>query len=52
MKAVKDLCIRLINRKTYDKEEITSMVDTYHSKGKLTDTEYAEVMNLINQIYN
>lgn len=52
MKAVKDLCIRLINRKTYTKEEITSMVEVYHEKGKLTDAEYEEVMALIEETYN
>ena len=52
MKAVKDLCVRLINRKTYDKEEITSMVEVYHEKGKLTDAEYDEVIELIEAAYN
>lgn len=51
MKAVKDLCVRLINRKTYEKEEITSMVEVYHKKGKLTDAEYSAVMELIETVY-
>lgn len=51
MKAVKDLCIRLINRKTYDKEEISDMVSVYHDKKKLTDSEYDEVMELIESVY-
>lgn len=51
MKAVKDLCVRLINRKTYEKEEIISMVEVYHDKKKLTDSEYDEVMELIEAVY-
>lgn len=52
MKAVKDLCVRLINRKIYDKEEITSMVEVYHEKNKLTDAEYDEIIELIEVVYN
>lgn len=51
MKAVKDLCVRLINRKTYDKDEITDMVNNYKKSGKLTEAEYAEVMELIEGVY-
>ena len=51
MKAVKDLCIRLINRKTYEKDEITDMVNNYKKSGKLTETEYAEVIELIETVY-
>jgi len=51
MKAVKDLCVRLINRKTYEKEEISGMVEVYHEKGKLTDAEYNEVVELIEKVY-
>lgn len=51
MKPVKDLCVRLINRKTYSKEEITNMVTNYKNNGRLTEAEYAEVMELIEQVY-
>lgn len=51
MKAVKDLCIRLINRKTYSKEEITDMVTNYKNNSRLTESEYAEVMELIESVY-
>ena len=51
MKAVKDLCIRLINRKTYNKEEITDMVTNYKNNGRLTKSEYDEVMELIKSVY-
>ena len=51
MKAVKDLCVRLINRKTYDKDEITDMVNNYKNNGRLTEAEYAEVMELIETVY-
>lgn len=52
MKAIKDLCIRLINRMTYDKEEILNMISVYLEKNKLTDDEYNELLSLINKIYN
>lgn len=51
MKAVKDLCIRLIERKTYSKEEITNMVTVYREKNKLSVAEYDEVMQLIEAAY-
>lgn len=51
MKAVKDLCIRIINRKTYSKEEITDMVGTYKNNGRLTESEYEEVMQIISEVY-
>lgn len=51
MKAVKELCVRLINRKTYSKEEITGMVNNYKNSGKLTASEYEEVMQLISEVY-
>lgn len=51
MKAVKDLCVRLINRKTYSKEEITDMVTNYKNNGRLTEAEYNEVIELIEQVY-
>lgn len=51
MKPVKDLCIRLINHKTYSKEKITNMVANYKSSGKLTTSEYEEVMHLIESVY-
>lgn len=51
MKAVKDLCFRIINRKTYSKEEITSMVANYKNSNKLTEDEYNEIMELIKNIY-
>ena len=51
MKAVKDLCIRLINRKTYEKDEIADMVTNYKNNGRLTEAEYNEVMELIEQVY-
>lgn len=51
MKAVKDLCVRLINRQTYSKEEITGMVNNYKNNSKLTEAEYEEVMELIETVY-
>lgn len=51
MKAVKDLCVRLINRKTYSKEEITDMVTNYKNNGRLTEAEYNEVIELIKSVY-
>jgi len=51
MKAVKDLCVRLINRQTYSKKEITDMVGTYKSNGRLTEAEYNEVIELIETVY-
>lgn len=51
MKAVKDLCIRLINRKTYKKDEIADMVTNYKNSGKLTASEYEEVIQLIESVY-
>lgn len=51
MKAVKDLCVRLIERKTYSEDEITSMVSVYRDKNKLTATEYDEVIQLIKTVY-
>lgn len=51
MKAVKDLCIRLINRKTYEKDEITDMVNNYKANKRLTEAEYTEVMELIESVY-
>lgn len=51
MKAVKDLCVRLIERKTYSEEEITSMVSVYREKNKLTVAEYDEVIQLIKTVY-
>lgn len=51
MKAVKDLCVRLIERKTYSEDEITSMVSVYREKNKLSVTEYDEIMQLIEVAY-
>lgn len=51
MKAVKDLCVRLIERKTYSKTEITNMVTVYREKNKLSVAEYDEVMQLIEAAY-
>lgn len=51
MKAVKDLAVRLINRKTYSKEEITDMVTNYKNNGRLTEVEYEEVVELIEKVY-
>lgn len=51
MRAVKDLCFRIINRKTYSKEEITNMVNNYKNNGKLSEDEYSEIIELIENIY-
>lgn len=52
MKPVKDLCIRLINRKTYDIKEISNMIEIYYNKKKLTDDEYSEIKEIISEAYN
>lgn len=51
MKAVKDLCVRLINRKTYDKETILDMISVYKENKKLTEAEYDELVALIEETY-
>lgn len=43
---------RLIESKQETKESITAKVQKAYSKGKLTEAEYNDLINLINQIYN
>lgn len=42
---------RVINRKTYDESTITLMVDDAHEKGRLTDSEYNLLVDLIDRVY-
>ena len=41
----------LIINKVNSEELITEKVDDAHNKGRLTDTEYNDLIELINQIY-
>ena len=43
---------RLITHKTYAEEIITEMVDDAHNKGRLTNTEYTQLVALIDQYYD
>ena len=43
---------RLITHKTYAEEIITQMVDDSHNKGRLTNTEYTQLVALIDQYYD
>ena len=43
---------RLITHKTYSEEIITQMVDDAHNKGRLTNTEYTQLVALIDQYYD
>lgn len=42
---------RVINRRTYDEQTITLMVDDAHNKERLTDTEYNDLVDLIDLVY-
>ena len=42
---------RLINAKTDSEERITEKVDDAHNKGRLTDAEYDDLVELIATVY-
>lgn len=42
---------RLIKAKTDSEERITEKVDDAHNKGRLTDAEYEELVDLIDSTY-
>lgn len=43
---------RLIKRKSFAEEIITEMVDDAHTKDRLIDGEYNQLIELINQYYD
>lgn len=51
MESVAKLCRRVIRDKTYDKESITKVVNSYYKKGMLTPEELAEMLLLIEESY-
>lgn len=51
MESVAKLCRRVIRDKTYDKESITKVVNSYYKKGMLTPEELAEMLLLIEENY-
>ena len=42
---------RQIKRKTYTEERITELVDDAHNKGRLTDGEHNDLIELIAEVY-
>lgn len=50
-KAYFNLYKRVILRKDYSEELITEYVDDAHNKGRLTDGEYDELVDLIDKTY-
>lgn len=42
---------RVIKAKTDTEERITEKVDDAHNKGRLTDAEYSDLVNLIGKVY-
>lgn len=51
-RAYYNLYKRIIIRKDYNEERITEMVDDAHNKGRLTDGEYDELVDLIDNVYS
>lgn len=51
-KAYFNLYKRIILRRDYSEERITEMVDDAHNKGRLTDAEYDELVELIDNVYS
>ena len=42
----------LINNKYYSKEDIQDRVDVFMAYNRITEEQYAELMELINQVYS
>lgn len=45
------LMMNLINQKRYDKTTMLNKADVYYAAGRLTDSEYEEIVRLINEAY-
>ena len=41
----------LIKNKRYSKEDIQNRVDVFMAYNRITEEQYAELMNLINEVY-
>ncbi len=48
---VYQMCVRFINAKHYTEAVITRRVNTFYAVGQLTDDQYIELMDLINEKY-
>lgn len=45
------LCKKMIKAKVYAQVDIQKRVDTFYAFGRLSDEEYAELMQLIETVY-